>query len=349
MTDTNTPSPIEPWEPNSPATTNEEPPAAAPVRSRRKRNIAIVGGAAAVIGLGAIAAPVLAQTIGDHDGDHDGKHEQFEQELAQKLGVPQSKVDDALKSMQGDRLGQRIDELQQSGALTADQATAIKGKLTSGDVKGAMLELRTAMMTTQLATLVEKGTITQAQADQVTALTKAGVPVGLRVPPAGEEQQPEHVESAAHQERQVQELQQRGALTAAQAKTITDLIAANKTAEAETAIHAAMDAGMLKQLVQDGKVTQAQADQIAALQAAGVPIGIGGPGMHGGPGMGGHHGPDMDGDHDMRGDHDMDGDRGMDGDHGFDGPPMDGGQQGQSGGSQSGQYQPQTYGANGSA
>jgi hypothetical protein len=38
----------------------------------------------------------------------------------------------------------------------------------------------------------------------------------------------------------------------------------------------------------------------------------------------------------------------MDGDHGmggFDGPPpMDGGQQGQGGGSQSGQFQPQSYG-----
>jgi hypothetical protein len=52
-------------------------------------------------------------------------------------------------------------------------------------------------------------------------------------------------------------------------------------------------------------------------------------------GPGGHHGPDMDGDHGMGG--------GMDGDHGFDGPPPMDGQQDQGGGSQSGQFQPQSF------
>lgn len=342
MTDNSKSNDLEPREPSAmqpaaDADTIETPPSGN--RMTRNRKLAIIGGAAAVIGLGAIAAPVVAQTIDGHDKDRDRHQEQFEQDLAEKLGVPQEKVEDALSQMQGDRLGQRVDELQQDGALTADQAAAIKAKASSGDVQGAMQELRSAMMTTQLDALVEKGTVTQAQADQVTALVKAGVPVGLRVPPPGAEQQ-EHVESAEHQQEQVQRLEQAGLITAAQAKQINDLITAKKTAEAETAIHAAMDAGMLKQLVKDGTVTQAQADQIAALQADGVPIGIGGPGKHGG--MGRHHGPDMDGDHGKGGDHHMGGD------HDFDGPPpMDGGQGGS--GSQSGQYQPQSFGADGNA
>jgi len=337
MTDTSNNNP-EPWEPTAvqPAVDSD---AAAPTgrkRLNRNKKLALIGGAAAVIGLGAIAAPVVANTIKGHDNDRDNRQEQFEKDLAQKLGVPQSKVDGALKAMKGDRLSQRLDQLQQSGVITADQAAAIKAKITSGDVQGAMKEFRSAMMTTQLDALIKKGTITQEQADQVTALVKAGVPVGLRVPPpaaAGGQEQPQHVESAAHQQEQVQRLQAAGIITADQAKTINDLIAANKTAEAETAIHAAMDSGLLTQLVKDGTITQAQADQITALQQAGVPIGIGGPGM-GGPG--GHHGPDMDGDHGMGGD--------MDGDHGFDGPPPMDGQQGQGGGSQSGQFQPQSFG-----
>ena len=333
MTDNNN---LDPWEPTG-SQDSSDTNAAAPGRTRLNRNkkIAIIGGAAAVIGLGAIAAPVLAQTVAGHNND--AEHQQFEKDLAQKLGVPQSKVDGALKAIQGDRLGQRLDQLQQSGVLTADQAASIKAKVTSGDLMGAMQELRSSMMTTQLDALVKKGTITQAQADQVTALVKAGVPVGLRVPPLGapsDQQQPQHVESAAHQQEQVQRLQQMGVITADQATTINDLISANKTAEAETAIHAAMDSGLLAQLVKAGKITQAQADQITALQQAGVPIGIGGPGMDG-PGMGGHrmggdhHGPDLDGDHGMGG---------------FDGPPpMDGGQQDQSSGSQNGQFQPQSF------
>lgn len=337
MTDTdNTGNSLEPTTPQSvggaDASTTELPTGTR--RLSRNRKLAIVGGAAAVIGLGAIAAPVVANTLDDHGRDHDDRHEQFEQELAQKLGVPQEKVDSALKAMQGDRLEQRLGELQQSGALTADQAAGIKAKLASGDVEGAMTELRTAMMTTQVTALVKAGTVTQAQADQITALVKAGVPVGLRVPPPGATGDMEqHVESAEHQQEQVQRLQQAGLITAEQAKEINALITAKKTAEAETAIHAAMDAGLLKQLVQDGKVTQAQADQITALQAAGVPIGIGGPGMGG---HRGHHG--MGGDHHGKGGDHHDGDHGM-GD--FDGaPPADGGQQGQSGG-----FQPQTYGS----
>ena len=345
MTDSSNHNDLEPSEPSGTppaanADTVETP--ATGTRTTRNRKLAIVGGAAAVIGLGAIAAPVVAQTIDGHDNDRDNRQEQFEQDLAQKLGAPQSKVEGALKQMQGDRLGQRLEQLQQAGVLTAEQATAIKAKLSSGDVKGALQELRSSMMTTQLDALIAKDTVTQAQADQVTALVKAGVPVGLRMPPPGadDQQRPRHVESAAHQQEQVQRLEQAGLITSEQAKTINDLIAANKTAEAETAIHAAMDAGLLAQLVKDGKVTQAQADQIAALQAAGVPIGIGGPGMDGGPGMGRHHGADRGGDHGMGGD--------KGGDHGFDGPPpMDGGQS--DSGAQNGQYETQSFGADGNA
>ena len=302
----------------------------------RNRTIALIGGAAAVIGLGVVAGPVLADSVigGDH---RDADHEQFAKDLAAKLGVPQSKVDDALESMQGDRLGQRIDQLEASGALTADQASSIKAKIAANDVDGALKELRGDLAATQLAALVQKGTVTQDQADQVAALITAGAPVGLRVAPDGS-QPPKHAESADHQRHQVQELQQRGALTADQAKEITALVDAGKTDEAETRIHGAMDAGMLKQLVQRKVVTQAQADQISGLIAAGVPIGIGGPGMDGPGGHRGHHGPDMDGDHhgmDMDGDHHgMD----MDGDH----APGMGGQQG---GSSGGGFQQQSYGS----
>ena len=152
MTDNNTPNELESWEPAGSST--DETPATGSSRSGRNKKIAIIGGAAAVIGLGAIAAPVLAQTITGHDKE-DAEHQQFEKDLAAKLGVPQSKVDDALKSMQGDRLGQRLDQLQQSGALTADQVAAIKAKVASGDLRGAMNEFRTDMMTTQLDALVK--------------------------------------------------------------------------------------------------------------------------------------------------------------------------------------------------
>ena len=341
MTDSSNHNDLEPREPaGTPSAANADT-AETPATGRRvtrNKKLAIIGGAAAVIGLGAIAAPVVANTLDGHGKDHDDRQEQFEQDLAQKLGVPQSKVDSALKAMQGDRLEQRLGELQQSGAITADQAAGIKAKLSSGDVEGAMTELRAAMMTTHLTALVTAGTVTQAQADQITALVKAGVPVGLRVPPPGATGDMEqHVESAEHQQEQVQRLQEAGLITADQAKEINALITAKKTAEAKTAIHAAMDAGLLKQLVQDGKVTQAQADQITALQEAGVPIGIGGPGK-GGPG--GHHG--MGGGHHGKGDGHHDGDHGM---GGFDSaPPADGGQQSQDGGSQSGDFQPQTFG-----
>ena len=285
----------------------------------RNRTIALIGGSAAVIGLGVIAGPVLADNVigGDH---RDADHDDFAKDLAGKLGVPQAKVDDALKSMMGDHLAQRIDELQQSGALTADQATSIKAKIAANNTDGALKELRGDLASTQLAALVQKGTITQDQADQVEALIKAGAPVGLRMGPDGRQ----HAESADHQKHQVQELQQRGAITADQAKEITALIDAGKTDQAETAIHGAMDAGMLTQLVQQKVVTQAQADQISALIAAGVPIGLGGPGMDG------HHGPDMDGDH-----------RGpdMDGDHGMGGQPPQGG---------NGGFQQQSYGSDAS-
>ena len=301
----------------------------------RNRKIALIGGGAAVIGLGVVAAPVIAKSVPGLHAE-DGDHGEFAKDLASKLGVPQSKVDKALDSMQGDHLARRVDELQSAGRLSTDQASAIKAKIAAGDVQGAFKDLRAAMIGTETAALVKAGTITQDQADQIAALVQAGVPLGLRVPPPGATGQkpPQHVESAAHQKSQVQQLQQAGAIDAAKAKEITDLIDAGKTADAETAIHAALDAGMLKQLVKDGVVTQAQADQVAALIAAGVPVGIGGPGGHGpGDHRPGDHGPGMGGDHD--GDHGMGGD--MDGDHGMGGPPPSDGQQG-------GQFQQQSYG-----
>jgi hypothetical protein len=50
-------------------------------------------------------------------------------------------------------------------------------------------------------------------------------------------------------------------------------------------------------------MTQGQADQVTALMAAGVPIGLGGPGLDGGHHGkgGGHHGQDMDGGHHRNG------------------------------------------------
>ena len=319
--------PRDPATPTAPASTPAGP------RRSRNRTFALLGGTAAVIGLGAIAAPVVAQTITGGDDERGAKHEQFERDLAAKLGVPQAQVERALEAMQGDRLGQRVDELQQSGALTGEQATAIKGKVASGDVAGALMELRTAMSAQRLDALVTAGTITQAQADQVAALIAAGVPVGIKGPHPGkaEGQRPPHAESPEHQQRQVQELQERGAITAAQAQELDALITAGNTEAAETAIHAAKAAGRIAELVEAGTVTQAQADELAALIKAGVPIGLDGPGRgHGGHGMGGgHQGAGKGG-----------GRHGADG--GFGGPQPGGEQPGQDS-----QYQPQTLGGGG--
>jgi hypothetical protein len=276
---------------------------APPPRLTRNRKIAIIGGAAAVIGLGALTAPVVAQTIKDDDRDRGDRHEQFERELEEKLGVPQARVDAALQAMQGDRLTQRVAELQEDGALTAAQATAITAKVESGDLDGALKELRAALTAQQLTALVKAGAITQAQADEVSALVKAGVPIGLKGSHHGDGAERQHRESAEHQQQHVEKLQERGAITAQQAAELNALIAAGKTAEAETAIHPARDAHRLDQLVEDGTMTQGQADQVTALMAAGVPIGLGGPGLDGGHHGkgGGHHGQDMDGGHHRNG------------------------------------------------
>jgi polyhydroxyalkanoate synthesis regulator phasin len=318
--------------PRNPATPAAPAPASAAAGPRlsRNRKFALLGGTVAVIGLGAIAAPVVAQTITSGDDDRGGKHEQFERALTAKLGVPQEKVDRALTAMQGDRLDQRVDELRQSGALTADQATAIKEKLAGGDVPGALMELRAAMSAQRLDELATAGTITQAQADRVSALIAAGVPVGIKgaQPGKAEGQRPPHAESAEHQQRQLQELQERGVVTAAQVQELAALINAGKTDAAETAIHAAKAAGRIAELVEAGTVTQAQADELAALIKAGMPIGLDGPGRgHGGHGMGGgQHGAGKGG-----------GQHGADG--GFDGPPPGGERPGQDS-----QYQPQSLG-----
>jgi polyhydroxyalkanoate synthesis regulator phasin len=181
-----------------------------------------------------------------------------------------------------------------------------------------------------LDALVTAGTITQAQADRVSALITAGVPVGIKGPQPGKAQgqRPPHAESAEHQQRQVQELQERGVITAAQAQELAALINAGKTDAAETAIHAAKAAARIAELVEAGTVTRAQADELAALIKAGVPIGLDGPGRgHGGHGMGGgQHGAGKGG-----------GQHGADG--GFDGPPPGGEQPGQDS-----QYQPQSLG-----
>ena len=171
--------PRDPATPTAPASTPAGP------RLSRNRKFALLGGTAAIIGLGAIAAPVVAQTITGGDDERGAKHEQFERDLAAKPGVPQAQVERAIEAMQGDRLGQRVDELQQSGALTAEQATAIKSKVASGDVAGALTELRAAMSAQRLDALVTAGTITQAQADQVATLIAAGVPIGLGGPGRG--------------------------------------------------------------------------------------------------------------------------------------------------------------------
>ena len=225
----------------------------------RTKGLALIGVAAAAIGLGVVAGPVLADGL--MRGGDGGHHDDFARDLAAKLGVPQSKVDNALESMRGDRLAQRVGELQQAGALTAEQAAAIRATAAAGDIDTALRQLRAALTATQLDALVEKGAVTRAQADQIETLVEAGAPIGLRMAPEA------HTESADHQRHQVRELRQRGALTADQAARIAELIDAGETAQAETQLHAAMDAGMLQELVQREVVTETQAAQIRDLMA----------------------------------------------------------------------------------
>ena len=76
---------------------------------RYSKKTIVIGTVAATVGLAAIAGPVLAANIVSHDDQREQQHEAFEKSLAEKLGVPQADVDKALKEIQGDRLGKRID------------------------------------------------------------------------------------------------------------------------------------------------------------------------------------------------------------------------------------------------
>ena len=223
----------------------------------------IIGTVAATVGLAAIAGPVLAANIVSYDDQREQQQEAFEKSLAEKLGVPQADVDKALKEIQGDRLGKRIDELQKDGALTVAQATSIKAQIADGKLPEAMNALLTAMTTTRLDALVAEQTITPDQSTEIASLIEAGVPLGIAGPPPGAPQGDTPPEGQ------------------------------NRP---DSARHAARTAEELAALVTDKRITQEQADQVTALVEAGAPIGVGGPGRHGrdGPGKG-HHDRDRDG------------------------------------------------------
>ena len=224
---------------------------------RYSKKTMIIGTVAASVGLAAIAGPVLAANIVSHDDRQAQEQQAFEKSLAEKLGVPQAKVDQALKEIQGDRLGKRIDELQQAGVLTAAQATSIKTHIADGKLPEAMNALMAAMTTKRLDALVAAKTITPDQSTQISALVAAGVPLRVGGPPAG----------------------------VPQGQTPPD---ADR--------HAAHTAEELAALVKDQKITQDQADQVTTLIKAGAPIELGGPGRHGGDGPGmGHHPRGMEG------------------------------------------------------
>ena len=218
---------------------------------RYSKKTMIIGTVAASVGLAAIAGPVLAANIVSHDDRQAQEQQAFEKSLAEKLGVPQAKVDQALKEIQSDRLDKRIDALQQAGVLTADQATSIKAQIADNKLPEAMNALMAAMTTKRLDALVAAKTITSDQSTQISTLVAAGVPLRVGGPPAG----------------------------VPQGQTPPD---ADR--------HAAHTAEELAALVKDRKITQAQADQVTTLIKAGAPIELGGPGRHGGDGPGmGHH------------------------------------------------------------
>ena len=230
---------------------------------RYSKKTMIIGTVAATVGLAAIAGPVLAANIVSYDDQREQQQEAFEKSLAEKLGVPQADVDKALKEIQGDRLGKRIDELQKDGALTVAQATSIKAQIADGKLPEAMNALLTAMTTTRLDALVAEQTITPDQSTEIASLIEAGVPLGIAGPPPGAPQGDTPPEGQ------------------------------NRP---DSARHAARTAEELAALVTDKRITQEQADQVTALVEAGAPIGVGGPGRHGrdGPGKG-HHDRDRDG------------------------------------------------------
>jgi hypothetical protein len=230
---------------------------------RYSKKTLIIGTVATTVGLAAIAGPVLAANIVSHNDQRQEQQEAFEKSLAEKLGVPQADVDRALKEIQGDRLGKRIDELQKDGALTAAQATSIKAQITDGKLPEAMNALMTAMTSKRLAALVAAKTITPDQSTDIASLIEDGVPLGIAGPPPGASQ---------------------GA-TPPEGQT--------RPGSARRADHAAKE---LAALVEDKRITQEQADQVTALIKAGAPIGIGGPGRRGGDGPGlRHHDRNPDG------------------------------------------------------
>lgn len=211
----------------------------------------IIGTVAATVGLAAVAGPVLAANIVSHDDRQAQEQEAFEQSLAEKLGVPQANVDQALKEIQGDRLGKRIGELQQAGALTADQATSIKAQIADGKLPEAINALITAMTSKRLDALVAAKTITSDQSAQILSLIAAGVPLHIGGPPPGAARgdTPPQGEAPPHASR-----------------------------------HAGQTAEELTSLVKDKQLTQEQANLVTELVKAGAPIEIGGPRRHDGDG-----------------------------------------------------------------
>jgi len=260
----------------------------------------ILIGTAAAIGVAAIGGTAVAATgVVDRDDAGDAREAAFERELAQKLGVPEADVERALEEIHGERLADRVEDLVEDGRLSPEQAAEITRQAQAGDSGAAMTALHAALLGEALEDLVEDGRMTQAQADEAAKLAGEGVPLGVRGHDRDHDDDDEHrVADAFHQQEHLEHLQQRGAITAEQAREIEALIAAGKADEAEQRLHALRDAGHLERLVRDGAITQAQADRVQALIDAGAPIGIGGPKGH--HGKGGHH---DEGDHHGKGDH----------------------------------------------
>lgn len=149
----------------------------------RSKKIIAVSAAAATLGLAAVAGPGIAAEIGSQNAAPDTDEQAFQQDLADRIGVPADKVASAIDELRGERrterMADRLDHMVEEGVLTQQQADAISAQIEAGDTEAARAAVRAAMVEKQAAALVADGTITQAQADQVIALAKDGVPIML--------------------------------------------------------------------------------------------------------------------------------------------------------------------------
>lgn len=102
----------------------------------RSKKIIAVSAAAATLGLAAVAGPGIAAEIGSDNTTPDAGAQAFQQDLADRIGVPADKVASALDELRGEREGERMIE--------------------------------------RLDHMVDKGVLSQQQADAVAAQVEAG-------------------------------------------------------------------------------------------------------------------------------------------------------------------------------